>query len=160
MNKFIRNKNPIKMFFHYQSMFSYVSSRISLGMIRAKNHNISRLIVKFSSIPIITIFSLIVTIVKKRNTYFFSNLGRHNLSFLTYGITLKTTIFRSFYPIRFNFIFFFTYQTFCYNHFSLHLKRLFSVCLVETVKFLHLLRAKVLAIKNPFPLSNISIAYL
>jgi hypothetical protein len=43
-------------------------------------------------------------------------------------------------------------------HFYLQIKKPLSVCLVETVKFLHLLRAKV-GIKNPFPLSNISIAH-
>jgi hypothetical protein len=72
-------------------------------------------------------------------------------------MALMRTIFSSVLTATRNNKFFSTHQAF-FNHVSLQIKRLFSVCLSETVKFQHLLRAKLKDIKNLFPISSIIIA--
>jgi hypothetical protein len=56
--------------------------------------------------------------------------------------------------------FFFTYSTYPFNHVLLQIKKPLSACLIETVKFLRLLRALFLDIKIPFLLDIKSITQI
>jgi hypothetical protein len=96
--------------------------------------------------------------IKPLITYFTFNKFTLFYSWTFYCPTFYRTIFRNFYSIWKNIVFFFTILAYSLNHLYLQLKRPFSACSEATVKLLTHTWGRVLNTKNPSPLNKISIA--
>lgn len=106
-----------------------------------------------------TIFSYFCSAWLKVNFFTTQRTNPFNSFNLCPKKTLSRTILASFfYPIWFNIKSLFTNQADNLYHIYLQIKRLFSVCSQETVKSLHLLRAKGLSIKKLFPANDLIVA--
>lgn len=150
MNYFCWDKKTSNMFFYYKPMFTNIVLSPAIRMIRAKKGNVT-VVHNSAASPVIVFRSFTPRIFLSLSSRFFSYLG--------YSVTTGRAIFAIaiFDNVRFNLKFFTTNQT-IFNHSIFQIKRLCSVCLSETIKFHHLLRALNLCIKKSFPTSEMSIA--
>ena len=185
VNYFLRFEIPSNLFFHYQAMFKDISL-CSKRMIFSNNIYISILSKQSSPFPPMAsrtskfsfmgntkmdfcfyrMFFTIKRIIFRNTKSFFSNFThfflkffRHDPSYFKLTITFIRTkmMFIKFYLGQLLFNLFFAKIAICFYHIKFLIKKPFSACLIETVKFLRLLRAWFLDIKIPFPLDNTSI---
>ena len=157
---FVRFEKSVKMFLHHKTMFINIFCDI-IGMMRCKYFNVtSRIIFMSSTFPIPMIFS--------RKFWTNSSFYPRFVPFLKFSfwrdIFTKQSFPITFVRTKFTFVtfiipkYFFTFFADYFNHIiPSKLKAAFGG-LKKTVMFSHLLTAKFFDIRNPFSLSNTSIA--
>lgn len=148
MHNFFSSKISTHSFFHYKSMFENMMLFRWKRMLGFVDKNISFTCIS-TSFPHRVIRTNILAFLK------FCCYGIM-FTFLKFSVTSNGTKFAF---VRWAIIKSFA-AGFAFNHCGLHIKRLCSACLEVTVRLLTHTKRRLLAIRNPSPLSNYSITDL
>jgi len=141
--------SPTRLYcFYSQFIFCFFRMMLSIKMIKFSFIVTDKASLGFKIIGITSKFFITVNTIKCSIWNQFFTLAPRNYTFFSTR--------RASFRISMSFKFFIAINAIF--HFITSIKKPLSVCLEKTVKFSHLLGAMVLGIKNPFSLSNLSIA--
>lgn len=168
MHNFFRFKIPLKVFFHYDSMFENISLRITKRMIGTMKINISHTMSNFF-FPFVMLRTFFNSFCDCFWRLFFAFMSKTHSFFHFFRIMFifhrrwfsKMSFAKSFFMFFRKLLSFLKTMrrnmSFLKSHSYLHIKSPRSACLEITVKLSTHTKRLVLAIKNLLPLSNISI---